>query len=97
MHGVGVVSMGFVMDAIVDRHRHAGIPSEDDFAKDLATLKDICHWTSGSWQFGPEQQRRWNDLQNTPRDIQLLANYLLLEYKARVWSQQPIPVRTTSR
>ncbi len=97
MHGVGVVSMGFVMDAIVDRHRHAGIPSEDDFAKDLATLKDICHWTSGSWQFGPEQQRRWNDLQNTPRDIQLLTNYLLLEYKARVWSQQPVPVRATSR
>jgi hypothetical protein len=31
----------------------------------------------------------WNDLQNTPRDIQLLTNHLLSEYKARVWSRPP--------
>lgn len=27
---------------------------------------------------------RWNDLQNTPRDVQLLADYLLTEYRQRV-------------
>ena len=26
MHGVGIVSMGFVMDAIVDRHRRSAPP-----------------------------------------------------------------------
>jgi len=87
MHGVGIVSMGFVMDAIVDRHRRSHLPLEADFAMDLSRLKDVCHWTNGSWKFGPEHQRRWNDLQNTPRDIQLLTNFLLFEYKARVWSQ----------
>ena len=92
MHGVGIASMGFVMDAIVDRYRRSHLPTENDFAEDLARLKDICHWTSGSWQFGADHQLRWNDLQNTPRDIQLLTNYLLLEYKARVWSQ-PEPRR----
>jgi DGQHR domain-containing protein len=92
MHGVGIASMGFVMDAIVDRYRRSHLPTESDFAEDLARLKDICHWTSGSWQFGTDHQLRWNDLQNTPRDIQLLTNYLLLEYKARVWSQ-PEPRR----
>jgi DGQHR domain-containing protein len=87
MHGVGIVSMGFVMDAIVDRHRQSHLPTMEDFASDLIRLKDICHWTTGSWEFGPKHQRRWNELQNTPRDIQLLTNYLLLEYKTRVWSQ----------
>lgn len=87
MHGVGIVSMGFVMDAIVDRYHRSHLPDEADFATDLERLKPICRWTSGSWQFGPDHHRRWNDLQNTPRDIQLLTNYLLFEYKARVWSQ----------
>ena len=87
MHGVGVVSMGFVMDAIVDRHRVYGVPTLDQFQADLAPLTDACRWTSGSWSFGPAHQRRWNDLQNTPRDIQLLTNYLLFEYKARVWNK----------
>lgn len=86
MHGVGIVSTGFVMDAIVDRHR-SHLPNEADFAADLERLKPICRWTSGSWQFGPDHHRRWNELQNTPRDIQLLTNYLLFECKARVWSQ----------
>jgi len=86
MHGVGIVSMGFVMDAIVDRYRRSHVPAQADFAADLQRLAPICRWTSGSWQFGPDHQRRWNDLQNTPRDIQLLTNYLLFEYKARVWS-----------
>jgi DGQHR domain-containing protein len=82
MHGVGVVSMGFVMDAIVD-HRQR-FPSSKDFAKELALLEDVCHWTSGIWRFGPDHQRRWNDLQNTPRDIQLLTDYLLAEYKKKI-------------
>ena len=87
MHGIGIVSMGFVMDAIVDRYRGSHLPTEDDFAADLDRLADICHWTSGSWQFGADHQRHWNDLQNTSRDIQLLTNYLLFHYKARVWSR----------
>ena len=62
-------------------------PGLDDFTADLARLKDVCRWTSGSWELGPEHYRRWNDLQNTPRDIQLLTNFLLFEYKTRVWSQ----------
>ena len=35
--------------------------------------------------FGSQNQRRWNDLRNTPRDIWLLTNYLPFEYKARAW------------
>jgi hypothetical protein len=87
MHGVGIASMGFLMDAITDRLGFVSVPSEDDFRADLKAIADVCRWTSGVWEFGNQHQRRWNDLQNTPRDIQLLTNYLLFEYKARVWTR----------
>ena len=32
-------------------------------------------------------QRKWNEIQNTHRDIQILANYLLVQYKAKVWNK----------
>lgn len=85
-HGAGIVSMGFVMDAIVDRHREQGIPNKEQFQNDLEPLRDVCRWTDGYWEFGPGAQRKWNEIQNIPRDIQLLANYLLVQYKSRVWN-----------
>jgi DGQHR domain-containing protein len=91
MHGVGIVSLGFIMDAIYDRYSRKRVPGADDFAHDLRALREVCRWTSGYWDLGPGAQRKWNELQNTTRDIQLLTNYLLCEYKARVWSQ-PVPV-----
>jgi DGQHR domain-containing protein len=87
MHGVGIVSLGFIMDAIFDRYIRKRAPSRDDFSHDLTELHEVCRWTSGFWDFGPGAQRKWNELQNTTRDIQLLTNYLLCEYKARVWSR----------
>jgi hypothetical protein len=63
------------------------IPGTAEFAADLAELKDLCRWTHGHWDFGPHAQRKWNELQNTPKGIQRLTNYLLFEYKARVWSR----------
>jgi DGQHR domain-containing protein len=87
MHGAGIVSMGFVMDAIADRHRRLDQLSRDVFAADLEPLQESCRWTEGYWDFGPGIQRKWNEIQNTPKDIQLLANYLLVQYKSRVWNR----------
>lgn len=89
MHGAGIVSLGFIMDAIADRLRPTRLPREKDFQEDLDSLRDICRWTDGYWEFGPGAQRKWNEIQNTPKDIQLLANYLLVQYKSRVWNAQP--------
>src|SRR6185369_11243372 len=86
LHGAGVVSLGFVMDAIADRHRESQVVSNEMFLADLQPLKAVCRWTEGYWDFGPGQQRRWNEIQNTSRDIQLLTNYLLVQYKSRVWN-----------
>jgi DGQHR domain-containing protein len=74
VHGVGIVAMGYLMDAIAD---YATTLNEDSFIEHLKLIEPACCWTSGVWEFGPGASRRWNELQNTPRDIQLLANYLL--------------------
>jgi DGQHR domain-containing protein len=86
MHGAGVVSLGFLMDAIADRHR-GDVPSTEQFLDDLRPIQSICRWTDGYWDFGPGMQRKWNEIQNTHKDIQLLANHLLVQYKATVWSK----------
>jgi DGQHR domain-containing protein len=87
MHGAGVISLGFVMDAIADRYRQSGTPTREQFREDLEPLREVCCWTDGHWEFGPGAMRKWNEIQNTPKDIQLLANYLLVQYKARVWNR----------
>lgn len=87
MHGAGIVSMGFVMDAISERYRSKGLPTKKHFLSDLEPLKSVCRWTDGYWEFGPGAQRKWNELQNTPKDVQLLANYLLGQYRSLVWSR----------
>lgn len=85
-HGAGIVSMGYIMDAIADRHRRKGHPTKEMFLEDLEPLRPICRWTDGFWEFGPGQQRRWNEVQNTSKDIQLLSNYLMIQYKRLVWN-----------
>ena len=85
-HGVGIISMGHVMDAIADRYRASGIPSTEEFAADLRPLEGLCCWTNGHWDFGAGQVRKWNEVQNTTKDIQLVANYLLVQYKRLVWA-----------
>ncbi len=82
MHGVGIASVGYVMDAITDRYIARGtMPNESDYVAELEMLRDVCSWTSGYWVFGRNSLRRWNELQNTPKDINLLANHLLNQYR----------------
>jgi DGQHR domain-containing protein len=82
VHGVGIVSLGHLMDAITDRHRQVQVLSVQQYEAELAPLLDKCSWTAGFWRFGPGQERRWNELQNTGKDIQLLTNYLRVMHRA---------------
>jgi DGQHR domain-containing protein len=93
LHGAGVVSLGFLMDAVADRHRTHAIVTGDIFAADLTHLKDVCRWTDGYWDFGVGQQRKWNDIQNTHKDVQLLSNLLLVHYKTLVWAAGKPPAQ----
>ena len=82
MHGVGIASMGYLMDTITDQYLASGTtPDEADYAAELELLRPICPWTHGYWQFADDSLRRWNELQNTPKDIQLLTSHLLAEYR----------------
>jgi DGQHR domain-containing protein len=79
-HGAGIISMGYVMDAICDRYRTKGLPSKQQFVNDLEVISPKCNWTEGVWEFGDNINRRWNDIQNTSQDRRQLANHIMMEY-----------------
>ncbi|HZO68707.1 MAG TPA: DGQHR domain-containing protein DpdB [Kribbellaceae bacterium] len=81
MHGAGIISMGYLMDAIAHQHVTADeVVEVSEFAAGLKAIADDCHWTDGVWPFD-DGDRAWNDLQNTTRDIQRLTDYLLARYR----------------
>lgn len=79
-HGAGIISMGFLMDAIYDRFCASGNLSSAEVEAELQKVAPSCRWTNGFWELGPGVSRRWNELQNTPSDIQLLTNYIMACY-----------------
>ena len=75
IHGAGIVAMGYVMEYLFNRDNARTF---QEFRAGIAPLEERTAWTEkdGSWYFGDEI-RNWNSIQNTHRDIQLLASYLL--------------------
>lgn len=90
VHGAGIASMGFLMDAITDRYRNEGLPTVEQYADDLEPLAKYCSWTAGYWDLGQGTVRKWNEIQNTSKDIDMLANFLLTKYKTDVWSRRRV-------
>ncbi len=81
MHGVGIASLGYLMDAITDEYIDQGLlPDQDDFAAELELMRDDCAWTGGYWYLGDDSVRRWNELQNTHKDIKLLTDHFQRKY-----------------
>jgi DGQHR domain-containing protein len=81
-HGLGILSLGFLMDAIAEQFEQIE-PETSEFERHLQLVAPLCAWTGGSWKFGP-YPRRWNELQNTPRDVQVVADHLLSAYRRAV-------------
>ncbi len=80
-HGCGILSMGYLMEEI---SHTVGLKAKDrtvGFRRELAKIAPTCAWTSGEWVFGDGMRRRWNDIQNTPKDIGMLTNFILAEYR----------------
>jgi DGQHR domain-containing protein len=80
-HGVGIQSLGYVMDALTEGHDANELPTIG-LDRRLEPLYEIAAWGGGTWDLGPEDQRRWNGLQNTPNDIKLLTNTLIRTLRA---------------
>lgn len=73
LHGAGIVSMGYVMEAI---HSATGASCQDDFVDGLSQLVGKTAWTSGQWDFDGET-RPWNSIQYVPRDVRVLSMHLI--------------------
>jgi len=101
VHGVGIVSMGFLMDEIAGSRKKGSIPSQSHFLREVNLIVPHCHWSSGQWKL-PDIDRRkrnvsketkykyvtWNDLQNTSRDLGLLTSHILNLYRSEKASQR---------
>lgn len=85
LHGAGIVSLGFLMDAMADRRRDDP-PDTTFFKVELRKVRPECRWNEGYWEFGQDHHRRWDEIQNTPKDIALIANHLNRIY-LRTWAR----------
>ena len=75
MHGVGIRSMGIIMDRILG-HLHPDDPeTKNTIKKYLKKLKPRCAWITGNWEILDGVP--WNSLQNTSRDIKRLSLALI--------------------
>jgi DGQHR domain-containing protein len=74
VHGAGVVSMGYVMEFLWSADNAY---TKDAFCAGLTPLVGRCSWTSGNWDYGPENIRPWNSIQNLARDWVELSEHLI--------------------
>jgi len=74
LHGAGIQALGYVMELLVGRD---GAQNKEDFARGLSVLRGHTAWTSGVWHFSDTEATPWNKLENTSRQINGLAHYLV--------------------
>lgn len=79
MGGVGIRAMGRLMERVM-AHVDVNSPTAiEDAERELGIIAGNCFWTKGAW---PELGLPWDELQNTPRHISALSNYLARAYVA---------------
>ena len=86
-HGAGIQALGqlfdeFYYDFIHQIHKEDMLPF---FEKQLHIVKPFCHWHEGYWNFGKDSDgidliRKWNQIQNLSKDINILTNHLVKIY-----------------
>ncbi len=78
MHGAGIRSVGRLMDRIMPITGFEGESAKAAVIRELHKIEPYCHWTKGRWE-GLDGMK-WNDIQNVPRHIQQLSNFLARVY-----------------
>lgn len=79
MHGAGIRSMGRLMDRVLAVVNPQAPDAEEQVRKQLAAVVPLCCWTKGRWE---ESGLRWDEVQNVPRHINELSNYLVRAYRS---------------
>ncbi|SKC66370.1 DGQHR domain-containing protein DpdB [Krasilnikoviella flava] len=77
MGGVGIRSMSRLLDRVVAHVRPESDEVRAEIRKELERIAPYCHWTEGSWE---ELGLKWDELQNVPRHITALSNFLIRKY-----------------
>ena len=81
-HGVGIVSMGYLMDTLSYKLTKRGqVPCSQKYIDQLQILGKNIPWHSGIWKFSNSITLPWNEIQNTLRHIDLVTNFLIRKYK----------------
>lgn len=74
VHGAGIVSLGFVMEALYSRDPRT---DRKAFARGLQPIAPLTAWTSGAWTFQDGSVAKWDEIENTFRQIQRLSLHLV--------------------
>jgi hypothetical protein len=86
MHGTGIRAMGRLMDRVMATIDPGSPDAPGRVRAELARIAPYCRWTSGTWE---ASGMRWNDIQNVPRHLNDLSNFLIrMHIKAdTAWAQ----------
>jgi DGQHR domain-containing protein len=78
MGGAGIRAIGRLMDRIMPGIRLQSRDPVSQVKKEIQRIAPVCRWTSGRWE--DLDGLKWNELQNVPRHIHILSNYLIRTY-----------------
>ncbi|MCB2427116.1 DGQHR domain-containing protein DpdB [Methylophaga pinxianii] len=106
LHGAGITALGSLMDEIDGRFQSLigkevrslnEVTPSSFFKGELESVKPYCCWSKGTWVFGKDSlgediTRRWDEVQNLSRDINILSDYLLRIYRKKPYSQDLLAI-----
>jgi DGQHR domain-containing protein len=77
MHSVGILAVGRLMDRVMGSVSLRNPKAPAQVRADVARIKSVCRWTEGRWD---ELDAEWNELQNVPRHVRGLTEFLVRTY-----------------
>ncbi len=81
MHGAGIRAMGRLMDRIMSAVNLKSPHALAHVKAELQNIAPVCRWTHGHWE--DLDGIAWNEIQNVPRHIRVLSNFLIRSYIQR--------------
>ena len=78
MHDTGLRAMGRLMDRVMSWVNCRDPQATEHAQRELLHIAPVCRWTEGAWD--ELDDLTWNELQNTPRHLRVLSNYLIRHY-----------------
>ena len=81
MHGAGIRAMGRLMDRIMSAVNPKSPHALGHVKAELQNIAPVCRWTHGHWE--DLDGIAWNEIQNVPRHIRVLSNFLIRSYIQR--------------